>query len=254
MCSTNQNANGTKKNEITSDVSSETLFHYMLKLSFLKMALKEGLWPRYNLEGHWDGKTFAIPMLSFCDIPLSAVKKHVQKYGSYGIGVTKAFARDIKITPVTYLANKSTFFDKLCYNLRKYETPTTNPNDVKIDEFLYYYIKKVSGKEINKVTGKEENYKFYNEREWRYIPKISNDVHLEIVDNNFTKDNLDKLNEKTIREKIHLSAKDISYIIVSKDSEIKDMVKFINTIPSFSKDKERLYSRIITVEQIQKDF
>lgn len=58
-------------------MSSNTLFHFMREFGFLKMAIKEGLWPRYNIEANWGGKTFAIPMLSFCDIPLSLVKNHI---------------------------------------------------------------------------------------------------------------------------------------------------------------------------------
>lgn len=139
--------------------------------------------------------------------------------------------------------------NKLRTKLREFSFPASRQNEMSIDEHLLYYVKKVSGKEDSIY-----NYKFYDEREWRYIPPIDNNIHLEIVDKNCSRDNLNSLSEKTKEKKIVLSAKDINYIIVSKDSEIKDIIKFFKNNDLFLKDIDRICTRIITVEQIKNDF
>lgn len=244
----NKSSCGTKQ-KTGHNVSSNTLFHFMSNISYLKMAIKEGLWPRYNKEIIGDGKAFAIPMLSFCDIPLSLVKNHINKYGGYGIGVNKSFVANNKITPAIYISNDSCLMNKLRYALKKYLSPSTKQRGMKIDEHLLYYVKKVSGKNIDT----KANYKFYDEREWRYIPPLDDSIHLELVDKNCDIKYLDLLSEKTKDKKIKLSSKDISYIIVSMDSEIKDIIKILKKIIP-TKDIERICSRIITVEQINNDF
>ena len=80
-------------------ISSNNLFHFYPEFQYLKQAINEGLWPRYFIEKKWSAKDIAIPMFCFCDIPLSQIKDHIDEYGHYGIGVTKDFARDNKITP-----------------------------------------------------------------------------------------------------------------------------------------------------------
>ena len=86
---------------------TNSLFHYTKRLDDIISILTSGkLIPNYCSE---DLSTKAnpnyiigIPQICFCDIPLSQVKEHIDVYGAYGIGVTKNFARDNKITPVAF--------------------------------------------------------------------------------------------------------------------------------------------------------
>ena len=154
-----------KSNKVVT-ISSNTLFNFMMKYDFLVQALENGLWPRYSIEAHWNGKHFAIPMLCFCDIPLSHIKKHLSEYGEYGIGVTKEFAQKQNITPVQYIASGTTMMNKINNFIKTFEKPSECKN-IDYKEYLLYYIKKVNGKNC-----KNKNQKFYDEREWRYIPPI----------------------------------------------------------------------------------
>ena len=85
-------------------ISSDLLFHYTRNLSTLKAILKSGeLWPCYSAQYGWAGGDFAIPATCFCDIPKNQIKDHVAYYGSYGLGMSKQWAKDYKVSPVFYL-------------------------------------------------------------------------------------------------------------------------------------------------------
>lgn len=232
------------------NISSNTLFHFTKEFKHLKQSIEKGLWARYNLEKGWNGKSLAIPMFCFCDIPLSQIKNHVKRYGSYGIGVSKDFAQNNKITPVLYLSQDSYLLNKINYFLKNDLKPETNHNNMKIEEFMLYYVKKVTGKDFG------ENYKFYNEREWRYIPEITQDVHLEIMSDYDNETQIvNYLSEKTSDKRIDLEARDISYIIIQKETEIDEIMKCLRKkFSSQEGELNKLFTRIITMKQIQNDF
>lgn len=232
-------------------ISSNTLFHFTNEFKYLRLSIEEGLWPRYCIEKKWHGKDIAIPMLCFCDIPLSQVKEHIGGYGCYGIGVTKEFARNNKITPVTYLHQGSLLYNKLDYYISKFQTPSTNHKEMEFEEMMLYYIKKVSGYNKNS----ELKRKFYDEREWRYIPSITDNTHLVILtgkyDEVLIKNEMSKL---TASCKLKLTPEDIKYIIVKEQSEIREVMGLLNRTYSNLKYYEQLYSKILTVRQIKEDF
>jgi len=232
-------------------ISSNTLFHFFREFPFLMQAINDGLWPRYFVEKKWSAKDIAIPMFCFCDIPLSQIKDHIDEYGHYGIGVSKDFARDNNITPVTYLSQDSYLMDKLSYFISTFDTPSFNLKQMSVEELMLYYVKKVSGYN----SDDELKRKFYDEREWRYIPQISRDVHLELLTGEY--DEKEKVNEYSERTKacmIRLKPDNISYIIVNNECEVKEMIKVLKKRFESHRLLEQLYTRIITVKQIKEDF
>ena len=70
---------------------TSTLFHYTKSVNTLLTILREGLRFTYCLEEYplVPDRKVGIPMISFCDIPISDSVEHAQKYGSYAIGLTK---------------------------------------------------------------------------------------------------------------------------------------------------------------------
>jgi hypothetical protein len=76
-------------------LSANTLFHFTNSFDNLEGILTNEFYPRYCLENFdvilaelLDLRELAIPMISFCDIPLSQIRKHVGYYGCYAIGLT----------------------------------------------------------------------------------------------------------------------------------------------------------------------
>lgn len=232
-------------------ISSNNLFHFFSEFQFLKQSINDGLWPRYFIEKKWSAKDIAIPMFGFCDIPLSQIKDHIDEYGHYGMGVTKDFARDNKITPVTYLSQDSFLMNKLSYFISTFDTPSFSLKQMSVEELMLYYVKKVSGYN----SDDELKRKFYDEIEWRYIPQISHDVHLELLTGEYDeKVKVKEYSERTKTCKIKLKLNNISYIIVNSESEVKEVIKILQKRFENHRLLEQLYSRIITVKQIKEDF
>lgn len=242
--------NEENEKDVAVTISSNTLFNFMTKYDFLIQALEKGLWPRYSVEPCWNGKHFAIPMLCFCDIPLSHIKKHIGEYGEYGIGITKDFARKHNLTPVVYVSPDSTMMSKIKYYVSSYNKPS-GKREMDLNEYLLYFVKKTRGKNCGK-----KNQMFYDEREWRYIPDTTQDVHLEVFDDlDSAIAEKDKLSTKTSNMRIQLKPDDITYIFVSTDTDKKKLLKKIDNIYMDNADvADLMKTKILTCKQIREDF
>ena len=94
--------------------SANTLFKFMKKLEYLKLIIENGaIIPRYNIEiidylGLQIIDEIAFPMSCFCDINLTKLSLHAERYGYYGIGLKKEYLyKNIDIEPIHYVNSKS---------------------------------------------------------------------------------------------------------------------------------------------------
>ena len=113
------------------EVNAGSLFHYTDKIDVLLKIIEKGIRYSYSAEEFDNDIIFALedggkphlcrlvedvntprvilmPMVSFCDIPLSRIAKHQERYGKYCIGMDKTvFLKHWKgrISPVTYYPN-----------------------------------------------------------------------------------------------------------------------------------------------------
>ena len=156
-------------------ISANTLFHFTSDDNLLGILSDEFI-PRYCVEWQFYRERpmrRAIPMVCFCDIPLSQIGKHMRYYGRYGIGMKKSWAMEHKLNPVLYMERRSALahtFDKL---LAENFSRLGNPEEVdwKIRDaavYLMSYMKPYSGDQVR--NGKTERRRFYDEREWRFVP------------------------------------------------------------------------------------
>ncbi len=263
----------TKKTKLNNmPLSSETLFHFTSKYEYLTSILTGAFFPRFSLEtieskNRDDGKLKTInkgvPMVCFCDIPLSQVKDHINFYGSYGIGLKKQWGQSKGLNPLIYLDKDSNLSDHIVdmsYEIFKPEFK--NKPEFKKLKAAYHdivrYTKPYTGQNINRKTGNLiENYNFYNEKEWRYVPKIDDHDAENIY---LKKDQYDDFAYRTKQNKLMESKKitfkpnDISYIIVKEDYEVERIMECIEGLGHSYKDTKRLISKIQTNHQIMFDF
>jgi len=244
-------------------ISTNSIIHYTKSFDVLSLILKEGFKPKYCIEklklGSSGSSNAAHPMVSFCDIPLSNSQQHFDAYGKYGIGLSKSWAVKHGVNPVLYIDRNSLFANSL-YELikerRKKNTNLTRKQDLEILQ-IKSYAKNYSGPlKVNNID--TDNYRFYDEREWRLVPskeKINN-APFSLNLSEYEKDK-EKYNGFIDDYRIEFSAKDISYIIVDKTSEIPKIINFLREDYSdrcTAKELDILFSKICSTEQIVDDY
>lgn len=254
-------------------ISANTLFHFTKSIDNLKNILTHTFSPRYCLE-HIDDSlvnlSIAIPMVCFCDIPLSQIKDHVDTYGNYAIGLSKEWAMSKGISPVLYLHKNSVTNEMMqqflatSKDLDNIENPDSDKaiNKRTRDFFqLYFFCKSYKG-DMRRNGEIKRDITFYNENEWRYVPSLSEleemKASLFLHKTTFEDESLrNENNEKNESIKIKFSPNDIRYIIVMKESERYEMIWMIEQIKGdiFKPNELKiLNSKIISVEQIKEDF
>ncbi|HHD63799.1 MAG TPA: hypothetical protein ENK96_05420 [Desulfobulbaceae bacterium] len=104
---------------MTDNISTNTVFHFTKSIDCLESILTNDFYPQLCIEdifgplaGELEAEK-AIPMVCFCDIPLSQIKKHIKNYGEYAIGLSKEWAIRNKINPVLYTFSNSNFSNNL---------------------------------------------------------------------------------------------------------------------------------------------
>ena len=163
--------------------SANTLFHFMGKMDFLKIALKNKcLDARYCIEDisylglKLNGEPIneiAVLQKCFCDIPLAMITKrskikiqeidlkklsekyivnseryqsHTDFYGEYGIGFSKQWAENKNIQPVQYLASCSQYTKNMSKFLQ-YLLDAEDISDIEFEDALmrFSFIKPLRG-------------------------------------------------------------------------------------------------------------
>ena len=252
-----------------SRLSPDSLFHFTPSLDNLLGILKNTFYPRYCYDEFDlidnDAQSFiedAIPMVCFCDIPLSQLMSHIKIYGKYGLGMSKEWGIREGLNPVIYFNKNSHLAERI--------SAITNDliwrNDSTAQAFkeTILYMKPYEGTLYRGGRSAKENIRFYDEHEWRYMPDrnimITNDITPSIQAHIYRNPvELANANRQLEMDKTKLSfnANDIKYIIINDEGQINNMVEALRYIKGSRYDSntiDRLTSRIITVKQIENDF
>jgi hypothetical protein len=253
-------------------LSANALFHFTKTANNILGIIENEFYPHYSLED-WNPLSgemhpVAVPMVSFCDIPLSQTANHARHYGYYALGLKKEWGIKNKITPVLYTYRNSAIANPL-EDIRKYfisPSPTSVDSRERILESymkVLQFLKPYKGKKITERGYRGKTINFYDEREWRFVPNINWGKDKEFssfMDYKVYKDiNIRQhYNEKIKSKKLSFEPKDIKYIIVKKNKEVLEMTKQITGIKEdkgYSPDDLLLLStKVISMEQIAEDF
>jgi len=245
-------------------LSSNTIIHFTKSSQALKGILQENFKVKYCLEEISLGQElfYAAPMVSFCDIPLSEIKEHIGKYGSYGIGLTKEWAIRKKLNPVLYIESNS-FLARSIYESYMQLNSDENFKWDLITEIqknlvnILRYIKNYEA-DLKRVNETIRNYRFSDEREWRYTPSYEECKYMAIHPENYHSESRKKrLNDSIQHIRLDFEPNDIKYIIIESESEISDFLEILKKSKGNKysyNDVERLMTRILTTEQIKTDF
>lgn len=209
-------------------------------------------------------KEFAVPMVSFSDLRLSELKDNIGTYGKFGIGLTKEWAIKNGLNPVMYASQESLFTENFIdaiedfFSLVNESDDTTGRYETAYNNTLntLRYIKNYKGDLIRPGKNTTKNYVFANEREWRYVPPITENI-LSFVPMQKIQTSSQKaqFNQKVKHLKLGFQPDDIQYLIVENDNDINDLISHLRHVKGrFSpKTVDRLASRILTYNQIEND-
>ena len=147
---------------------------------------------------------------------------------------------DLRITGASILADK--------------DLKILGQNDLTILN-LFRYLKNYQGK-LTRNIKTIQNYRFSDEREWRYVPS-SRDIDLVVtLDEYNTVSQKETVNEQLLHLRLEFTPDDITYIIINEESEINDFINVLRSAKSKTythQQVERLMTRILTTEQIMTD-
>jgi len=253
-------------------LSADTLFHYTRRKEWLINILKNGIAPRFSKEldqSLGDSLTMSqylyVPMACFCDTPLSLVNKHMDIYGSYGVGLTKEWGIKNQLNPVIYMIKENSVNSNLVISNHYAAISThfsthkgsSNAAEFSDSSFIYQFLKPYkSGSYYKRGNRIYKNYVYYDEREWRYVPVNvqHNRLHPNVIPSP-TRLQIKEANDSLRSSALTFNAKDINYIIVKKAGDVDDILRAIEKSKFFDiGDKQYLTTTLITADRIKKDF
>lgn len=241
-------------------LSANSLIHLTNSMESLRGILNGYFKVKYCVEkihtksGSING---AYPMVCFSDIPISQINNHVDSYGEYGIGMKKDWAISKGLNPVFYVEKNSDLASYVRKVLPKYLSKEPTKFDEQEKE-LFEMVRYMKNYQNDLIRGERiiKNYRFYNEREWRFVPSF--EIAQQYVNiKNYNTDEKKEIANSSIKDlKLEFEPNDIKYLIVPTENDILEVIEILRKIlgNKFPLDEiEKLYTRIITVEQIRED-
>lgn len=235
-------------------IYSNSFFHYTKKHDVLVKILEHGFVGSYANEqfpknngtiGH-----LFIPMISFCDIPLSQLQYIV--YGNYAIGMSRGWGNNLPLCPVSYFPNNRRA------NLTRFITHCFDNfhNNNSLYAKILGYVKPIRKyKENGYAVGRRKDN--YIEREWRkiYLKEWIEDPEQYA---SFKKKHDSPLLNRFIAR---FRPCDVDMIVVENEVDRENLITTINSLQQIggyanvgTKERLLLISKITTIDEIKKNY
>jgi hypothetical protein len=163
-----------------------------------------------------------IPMACFCDIPHSRIDNHAgdeEDYGPYAVVFQKEWGRQRGVNPVSYVVSESDSESgsksDFAVAFQNFEALTDSID--KEDEC--WQIRSVFRKLLQFLKPYEEEKRYYDEREWRYIPKGAPTL--------YPKSKFESQHICQLHSTLCATFDDIECLIVKENSEIEEVNTFL---------------------------
>lgn len=250
-------------------LSAASLFHFTRTPENLRGILAEGFRVRVSVERmdllaramgrDTEFDETGIPMVCFCDIPLSQTAQHMTRYGSYAIGLTKKWGIARSIAPIMYATPTSAIirsFEAFWRLSRALKIGSESDAKVRADALgsmrLAYFFKPY---EDDDRAGTGARRRFYDEREWRYVPETV-DAGPEISREATEDPALQPAIEAFLAQfpPLTFGPDDVTHIIVAEDSEIPGVLDAIRQSPMIGARDETLFAKVTTAARIKDDY
>lgn len=276
-------------------IKASSLFHFTKgRVKAIKGILLNGFRLSYCMESYPGQLIVGIPMICFCDIPLMRTVKHRKEYGNYAIGVSKDAFRlkhFIDLNPVLYrnsiMMEKVTEYaiERMSYytdefkkmqgsivednfdKISKGEKVLPFGNDEQQDILMSTYFQRHLYQSQIAYTKpyKEETNCYYDESEWRIVGDDMGETKWVWNVNKDSKEGVRKKENQRLWKKTGIyyginSLSDISYIIVSTEKQVQQLVSFVKNTNKFMginvtrDEKDLLLTKITSFERIKKDY
>ena len=248
-------------------LSSNTLWH-QTKIDGLKGIINKRCFNvSYSLENLKSTSPFsfkgAFPMISFSDIPLAEYQPHLNKYGGFSIGMKREWIIRKQFSPVSYYSNYSLLLKDIIerITLRIANYPILTDEQKKDLDLLIYQLSYSKNYEGPLKTRYKEytNYRFSDEREWRYVPTVvSSGLKMYIPENTYLIEKI-RLQNEASRILMPFTFSDVKYVIVNDESQlvmIRNMVNNLMTTPNAEgilDDATNVNIGYFTTKQVEND-
>lgn len=243
-------------------ISANTLFHFTRDYGTLLSILKSKFYPRLCLEQRIMSELdlrLAVPMVCFCDIPLSQISEHTLKYGEYAIGIKKNWAIEQGVSPILYVHDNSLILKTVLSEIKEISKDVLKNPEGEASLRMKKYVDAVCMMKpyegLDERLGKTVRY--YDEREWRYVPpRESADQFVYLTEAIFKEEVArEKINKENEKYGVEFNPDVINYLIVANEQDVLNLKRAIEEIKGgFSYNSvQLLMTKIISMERIRED-
>jgi len=230
-------------------LSAETLFHFtsfdnlkhILECKYFQANYsKEQLTLRQSTINHY------VPMVCFCDIPLTQTGDHILRYDGFAIGLSKEWGINNGLNPVFYISPMgfTVTLENLSVGLKSHDFAQG------AFEHTFSFMKP-----YREIVDQKEKV-FYNEKEWRFVPYVRQ-FEDKVMKQIYWDKGLSKVESEYIKGHrffiLDFKITDIKYLITKTEKDKTELLSLLES-NDYSESLVNHSFKILTVSEIFNDF